>query len=196
MRRTISLEEALEGLRDAAQTMFAAYEEGLRHFNRVISLFETPEARTNRLEAGVMHSCLVEAFVKAFPDYVVPNTKYGRFILRIAETQIIIKRINEAGKPSYVPTILSDKILTQSSASLFDDEDEAAKAEPVLIFGYTRNKVGEFVDPRIVYFKGSPIWVIAADDVMAKVAPVTGTARTERIVVRTKGDKAEAKEVK
>ena len=49
--------------------------------------------------------------------------------------------------------------------------DDSAKAEPVLIFGYTKDKMGQLVDPRIVYFDNDVKWELTKDDVLMK--PVT-----------------------
>ena len=147
--------------------MFTAYFKAIDKFN--VEIDQTiPEARV-RLYSTLLNAKLVESFILTFPDNWT-NGKYGRVIFRWDDVQIIIKKLNAKGKPSYIPTLLSDKILSQYQSDLFEGDD-SAKAEPVLIFGYTKDKMGQLVDPRIVYFDNDVKWELTKDDVLMK--PVT-----------------------
>ena len=166
-RRSITKEFAYGVLKDCIGGMFTAYFKAIDKFN--VEIDQTiPEARV-RLYSTLLNAKLVESFILTFPDNWT-NGKYGRVIFRWDDVQIIIKKLNAKGKPSYIPTLLSDKILSQYQSDLFEGDD-SAKAEPVLIFGYTKDKMGQLVDPRIVYFDNDVKWELTKDDVLRK--PVT-----------------------
>lgn len=179
-RAEISKEKAFGILKGYATGIFRAFDMALDKFNTEIQ--QTSFAGRDMLEAPLLNAKLKDAFAEAFPDKWL-KARYRRFILRFDGVQIIIKKLSKHNKPSYVPTILSEKILSQIQADLFDG-DEAAMAEPILIFGYTRNNLGQYVDPRIIYYNGGARWIISTEDFMLRAVSTNGN--TERIVVRTK----------
>lgn len=181
-RREITRDEAFEILKAMAQGLFAAYYAALEKFNAEVLQTATPSAR-RKLEPSLLHAKMVDAFAAAMPDNWEVG-KYGRFIIRYDGVQIIIKKLSGENKPAYVPTILSGKILSQVQTDLFPG-DVSAKAEPVLIFGYTRDRLGQYVDPRIVYYNDGPRWIIGMEDFMQRTT-VAQSGRTEKIVVRPK----------
>lgn len=148
--------EAEELLKPYLSDMFKAYEKGLAGYNHVIR--QLNPLFTSKIDSGILNSKITESFYEAFPDNLVKG-KYGRVIFRWECVQIMIKKLNHSGKPSYVPTLLSESIMNQEQASLFKD-DEAARSEPLLFFGYTRDKYGEVINPRLVYYDGEVKWTI------------------------------------
>ena len=61
--------------------------------------------------------------------------------------------------------------------------DDSAKEEPILIFGYTKDALGQITNPRIVYFNGQVEWVIDQEEFALRYA---GKVSTEEINVSLK----------
>lgn len=159
-RKRIDKESALELLNGHIRDIFSAYNSAVDKFN--VEINQTiPEART-RLWAVLLNAKLTESFIHQFPENWKKG-KYGRVIFRWEEVQLLIKKLNKNSKPSYIPTLLSDSIINQEQQSLFADDD-ASKEEPILIFGYTKDALGQITNPRIVYFNGKVEWVIDQEE--------------------------------
>lgn len=186
-RRFLDKKNAEELLKPYLPDMFKAYEEGLADYNRVIRQFNPLFSK--RIDSGILNSMISGSFYEAFPDNFI-NGKYGRVIFRWEGVQIMIKKLNPNGKPSYVPTLLSESIINQEQANLFNG-DELAQCEPLLFFGYTKDKNGEITNPRLVYYDGDVKWTIDRST-SGLVAETTQTAEVE---VRLKQQK-EQKEAK
>lgn len=136
--------------------VFRAYTLGLMRYNDEIQQ-TIPQARA-RLDSVLLNAKITESFIIHFPESYSVG-KYKRVIFRWADApvQLIIKKLTSNSKPSYVPTILSDAIQNQEQMSLFEGCYQIE--EPILIFGYSRSKTGEVIEPRIVYFDGEAKWV-------------------------------------
>lgn len=185
-RKRIDKESALKLLNDHIRDIFSAYNNAVDKFN--VEINQTiPEART-RLWAVLLNAKLTEAFISQFPENWKKG-KYGRVIFRWEEVQLLIKKLNNNSKPSYIPTLLSDSIINQEQQSLFAD-DEASKEEPILIFGYTKDALGQITNPRIVYFNGKVEWVIDQEEFALRTE---GKASTEEINVSLKQKEKEEK---
>lgn len=178
-RKRIDKESALKLLNDHIRDIFSAYNNAVDKFNEEINQ-TIPEART-RLWAVLLNAKLTESFIRKFPENW-KRGKYGRVIFRWEEVQLLIKKLNKNSKPSYIPTILSDSIINQEQQSLFSD-DEDSKEEPILIFGYTKDALGQIINPRIVYFNGKVEWVIDQEEFALRY---TGKVSTEEINVSLK----------
>lgn len=186
-RKPITKEFAYEVLKDCIGGMFTAYFDAVDKFN--VEIQQTiPEARV-RLNATLLNAKMMESFILTFPDNW-HSGKYGRIIFRWDEIQIIIKKLNANGKPSYIPTILSDKIFNQKQVDLFKG-DESAKEEPVLIFGYTKDNMGQIVNPRIVYFDNEVKWALTKDDVTFKPISKDVVEDIEVLIKKDRSKKAE-----
>ena len=162
-RKRISKDDALLVLKSYHHGLMEAYYEAIGRYN--IEIQQTiPEART-RLNSALLNAKLTESFIIHFPDNWKKG-KYGRIIFRWENIQMLIKKLNRNNRPSYIPTLLSDSIINQLQSSLFSDDD--AKEEPILIFGYTKNRDGQLINPRIVYFNGDVRWVIDSNDIITQ----------------------------
>lgn len=177
-RNLISKEDALEVLKGHYEELFLAYYEGLGFYNEEINKYP-PEVRT-RLDAPMLNSSIAAKFTQHFPDRWTVG-KYGRVLFRWEGITMLIKKLNKHSKPSYIPTLLSEAIENQLQVPLFDDEE--AKRDCVLFFGYTKDRHGELVNPRIVLYDDGVQWV--ADQAEAKAKP-TPQAETGDVVVRLK----------
>lgn len=181
-RKRIDKEEALSLLKEYQQELFQAYWDGIERYN--IEINQTiPEARV-RLNSVLLNAKLTESFILHFPDRWTAG-KYGRIIFRWDGLSMLIKKLNKNGKPSYIPTLLSDSIVNQLQQPLF--EDDAFKEDAILIFGYTKDKDGQIVNPRIVYYDNAPLWIIDKNDLISK--PASKGVLTEDVDVKLKEQK-------
>lgn len=178
-RKRIDKESALELLKEYYQGIFTAYHNAIDKFN--VEIQQTGLEARVRLWAVLLNAKLIDSFIQQFPDNWTKG-KYGRVIFRWEEVQLLIKKLNKNSKPSYIPTMLSDSITNQVQASLFENDD-AVIGEPILIFGYTKDKFGQIINPRIVYYNGEVEWIITPDDIISK--PIAEN-NTEDIEVRLK----------
>lgn len=181
-RKRVSKDEALSLLKEYHQELFQAYWDGIDKYN--IEINQTiPEARV-RLNSVLLNAKLTESFILHFPERWTAG-KYGRIIFRWEGVSMLIKKLNKNGKPSYIPTLLSDSIVNQLQQPLF--EDDAFKEDAILIFGYTKDKDGQIVNPRIVYYDNAPVWIIDKNDIISK--PVSQETPTEDVDVKLKEQK-------
>jgi hypothetical protein len=185
-RKRISKEEALSLLDEYHQDLFQAYWDGIDKYN--IEINQTiPEARV-RLNSVLLNAKLTESFILHFPDRWSAG-KYGRIIFRWEGLSMLIKKLNKNGKPSYIPTLLSESIVSQLQQPLF--EDDSFKEDAILIFGYTKDKDGQIVNPRIVYYDNAPIWIIDKNDIISK--PASHGTLADSVDVKLKEQKDEKK---
>ena len=173
-------EIALEMLKGCGLEFFQAFREGLERFNKEIQQTST-ECRT-RLEATLLNAKMLDSFIKHFP-YNWVRGKYGRILFNWGKITLIIKKLNTKDKPYNIPTALANSIVEQYQASLFDG-DEAAKENALLIFGYTKNQQGGYVNPRIVLYDGYSRWVIHNEDLIKNPSVVQ---EIEQPVITLKG---------
>ena len=157
-RIKLSKEDCLMNIGPVIPTIMRIYKECINLYNEKIQEF-IPEVRT-RFDAVLFNTLLAQMFIQQFPDKYRKG-RYGRLIFRWDGLQMIIKKLNSKNKPSYVPTMLSDSIMNQLSLPLFEEDDAL---EPILIFGYSKDKYGTISNPRIVYYDGSPQWEINESD--------------------------------
>lgn len=181
-RKRIDKEEALSLLKEYQQELFQAYWDGIEKYNLEINQ-TIPEARV-RLNSVLLNAKLTESFILHFPDRWTAG-KYGRIIFRWDGLSMLIKKLDKNGKPSYIPTLLSDSIVSQLQQPLF--EDDAFKEDAILLFGYTKDRDGQIVNPRIVYYDNAPIWFIDKNDIVSK--PVSKGIHAEDVDVKLKEQK-------
>lgn len=185
-RRFLPKEDSLSVLRDNFQELFSAYYGGLEHYNEVIATLR-PEVRV-RINSGILNACIAQSFMEYFPDKWSKG-RYGRIIFRWEGISILIKKLNKNSKPSYIPTLLSDAITNQQQISLFDDEE--AKQDAILLFGYTRNSNGELLNPRIVYYDNEVKWIADIGDIVTKPLAQQTDEPTVRLRQKNINKKAE-----
>lgn len=161
-RKIISKDECLHDLESQLQTMFQAFSEAVKLFEQEVVL--TPiVSRAKNFEASLLNSKMMQSIQKYFPD----NWKFGkyrRFILRVNGYNVLFKKLNKKDMPMNVKTFLSDAIANQLQYSLFNDSPEVA--DPIVFFGYRKDKFGNILDPKLVYIDENLVkWVIENSDI-------------------------------
>ncbi|PXZ44930.1 hypothetical protein DMB45_00330 [Sanguibacteroides justesenii] len=170
-RKVISKKECLHDLESQLQTMFKAFSEAVKLFEQEIII--TPIAsRAKNFEASYLNSKMMQCIQKYFPA----NWKFGkykRFILRINGYNVLFKKLNSKDMPMNVKTVLSDAIANQLQYSLFNDSPEVA--DPIVFFGYRKDKFGNIISPKLVYIDENHVkWVIDSADIEAQnIIPIT-----------------------
>ena len=164
-RRLASEEGVLFDLKDELPILFETFKEAVELYEREIS-FTPPTARVRGFEASTLNSKMVQCIQKRFPHSWMFG-KYRRFILRIKGYLILFKKLDNKNMPMNIRTKLVSSISQQLSLPLFDGSSSVE--EPILFFGYRRNKVGQISDPKLVYIDDDKLeWVISSENVSQK----------------------------
>mgnify|MGYP006943151397 CR=1 FL=1 len=151
-------------LKSEINMLFQAFNTAIELANTALSAFPfPPHCRSRSLEANVMQSCFANVMFSHFPD----NTKFGKYkrlIIHLNGYIILFKKLNKKGYPMNIKTINSKSILAQNIVlELFS---KAETEEPILFFGYKKNKFGVYCDPQIVYIdEGTIQFTITESDI-------------------------------
>ncbi|MGV6944169.1 hypothetical protein [Sphingobacterium kyonggiense] len=135
-------------LKDELSTLFNLFEQAIKKTNWLMGNIQ-PLAIRNGQEALTLQSCFAEQVFAEFGDNA-RNGKNGRLILKIKEYIILFKKLDSKGLPMNIKTANTKRINNQViQLSLFPTSE--MNDAPILYFGYQKNRLGEYVDPRIVY---------------------------------------------
>lgn len=156
-RRIATVDECKLDLTNELPIMFDAFESALVLFTKEI--VQTPVlARAISLEASLLNSKMIQCIQEYFPN----NWKFGkykRFMLRVQGYTVLFKKLNGKNKPMNIKTLHSTSIMNQEQVSLFDSGHKSI--DPILIFGYKKDRFGNIFDPKLVYIDESEVqWTI------------------------------------
>jgi hypothetical protein len=147
-RRLASESECKVELKKELQLLFNVFYTALDKTNIVLSSFQ-PSHRSRTFEASVMQSSFAESLSNSFGEKAFYG-RYKRLILRTNGYLILFKKLNGKGKPMNIKTINVQSILSQNQVlDLFSNSDY--NDEPILYFGYQKNRFGQFVNPQLIY---------------------------------------------
>ncbi len=162
-RRIVSSEECKKDLQKELQLMFTAFGQAVVNYENEIIL-TPPESRARAFEASLLNSKMMQSIQQNFPH----NWKFGkyrRFILNVGGYNVFFKKLNNKDMPMNIRTQYASAIENQQQMSLFDDS--FGITEPIVFFGYKKNKLGEIIDSKLVYIdEGKVNWTITNDDVI------------------------------
>ncbi|MBN2729106.1 MAG: hypothetical protein JXR53_07765 [Bacteroidales bacterium] len=162
-RRLASEEGCLIDLEVELPQFFKAFEEACENYNIEVVL-TPPEARCRGYEASLFNSKLIQSIQKYFPL----NWKYGkykRFILNTSGYLVLFKKLNSKGMPMNIRTKVVESINSQLMGSLF--EDSGYVEDPILYFGYKKDRLGNIHQPQLVYVDENQIkWTIEEKDIV------------------------------
>lgn len=137
--------------------MFKAFSEAVILYDKEI-VQTPPDARVISLEASLLNSKMIQCIQSQFPK----NWKFGkykRFMLRVQGYTVLFKKLNGKDRPMNIKTLHSSAILNQLQTSLFDGGH--ISIDPILIFGYKKDKLGKIFDPKLVYIDENEVrWTI------------------------------------
>lgn len=135
-------------LDEVLNDLFRGFENVLDKTNEVLKQFE-PQDRARVLEASIIQTFQANEIFKRFSNKAFYG-KYRRLILNVNGYIILFKKLNKKGYPMNIKTQnIQDILNQQQTLQLFTDTDYAD--EPILYFGYQKNRIGEYVNPSLVY---------------------------------------------
>ena len=162
-------------LENEIMLLFKTYKSALYSTQQQMLSFKV-EFRSRTLEASIMQSFFAEFLQENFGTKAFYG-KYKRLILRSNGYLILFKKFNNKGMPMNIKTINVQSILNQNQVlDLFANSDY--NDEPILYFGYKKNKYGEYVSPELIYVdEGNIVFSIGIDDMDSGIS-LTGTNNT------------------
>lgn len=168
-RKLASLEGTNVDLKNDLPKLFTAFYEAVKDFEAEIA-FTPLEARARGLEASLLNSKVLHRIQQQFP-FDWKFCKYKRFVLRIRGYNLLVKMLNSKNMPMNIMTKNSMAINTQLSLPLFEDFEVD---DPILYFGYKKNKLGFVTDPKLVYIdEGKVNWTISESNVSTLIETTT-----------------------
>lgn len=163
-----------------------------KSFSRAVSLFEDeivntpPQARARAFEASLLNSKMIQSIQENFPD----NWKFGkykRFLLNLQGYTVLFKKLNNKNMPMNIKTSHSSGIINQMQTSLFDNTE--ISLDPILFFGYRKDKTGRIFDPKLVYIDENKIqWTLINDTNEIVAEPILNKKPVEKAVPKLKID--------
>lgn len=148
-KRVLAVNETCKvELKKDIQLLYKAYDEALIKTSKVLSIIPI-HSRSRILEASVIQSCFAESLMNNFPNKALYG-RYRRLILRLKGYLILFKKLDKKGYPMNTKTKNVQSILNQNlTLDLFSESDY--NDEPILYFGYQKNRIGEYINPKLIY---------------------------------------------
>lgn len=142
--------------------LFKTFESSLASTNKDLLNYKV-QFRSRILEASIMQSYFAEYLQNNFANKAFYG-KYKRLVLRTNGYLILFKKLNAKGYPMNIRTINVQSILNQNQVlDLFADSDY--NDEPILYFGYQKNRFNEYVNPQLIYIDDNEVkFSISAED--------------------------------
>jgi len=161
-RSLANLEACKLELKKELNELNKTFKEALEKTQQVMMNFP-PMSRSRSLEASIMQSFFAEVLFKNFGDRAFYG-KYKRLILSIKGYIILFKKLDKKGMPMNIYTSNVQGIMSQNmtldlfSSSSYNDA-------PILYFGYQKSKIGEYINPQLVYIdEGKVVFSISIDE--------------------------------
>lgn len=146
-RRLATSNECQNDLDIQLPIMFKAFSDAVRMYETEI-IQTPPQSRARAFEASLLNSKMIQSIQSNFPI----NWKFGkykRFLLNIQGYTVLFKKLNGKNMPMNIKTSHASAISNQMQTSLFDNNH--VSINPILIFGYKKDKLGNIFDPKLVY---------------------------------------------
>lgn len=135
-------------LKEELPQIFQVFKNCIYKTNEVLFLFP-PQSRSRNLEASIVQSCFAENLVSQFQNKAFFG-KHKRLILNVNGYLILFKKLDKKGLPMNIKTTNVQSILNQNqSLDLFANTEY--NDDPILYFGYQKNRFGEYINPQLVY---------------------------------------------
>lgn len=179
-RRLASETECRFDLKQELPKLFEAFKNAHQAYE--LELRQTPPlARARGFEASLLNSKMIQSIQDIFPESWKFG-KYKRFTLRVSGYTVLFKKFDSKGRPMNIKTKSAMAISEQMSLSLFGDSMDVF--EPILFFGYQKNRLGLISDPKLVYIDEDKIkWIINGDSVITTKTLQLPVAKEEDTVL-------------
>lgn len=147
-RRLAEYKSSKEDLAETFRTLSKCFRHAVHLASKRLANFPLP-SRARTLEVNIVQSCFAEVASKFFIDKISIG-KYGRIILKEKGYLILFKKLDKRSFPMNTKTKNVQLILNQSQTLDLFAETEYEE-DPILYFGYLKDKFGEYVSPKLVY---------------------------------------------
>lgn len=156
-RRVASEDGCKKDLSNELPILFDAFTMAFKNYE--LEIVQTPpNSRARGFEASLLNSKMIQSIQETFPKYWKYG-RYKRFTLNVNGYIILFKKLNNKNMPMNIQTKSVSDISNQLALSLFDENTYVA--EPILFFGYKKNKFGQISDPKLVYIDENNLkWAI------------------------------------
>jgi len=171
-RRLATLQGAKFDLEKELPLMFKAFREAYELYEMEISN-TPPQARARAFEASLLNSKMIQSIQKFFPNHWRFG-KYKRFTLRTNGYIVLFKKLDNYNRPMNVKTKSVLAISQQLSLPLYSEANFVE--EPILFFGYKKDKVGNIAEPKLVYLDEERVkWIVTPNDITVDTLVKTST---------------------
>ncbi len=180
VKRKLATKEGVEyDLSEYLSKLFKAFSGAVRMFEEEI-VKTPPQSRARAFEASLLNSKMIQSIQEHFPK----NWKFGkykRFLLNLEGYTVLFKKLNNKNMPMNIKTSHTLAISNQMQTSLFDNE--SISVDPILFFGYRKDKTGRIFDPKLVYIDENKIqWTLTNVNEEVTVTPSLITPKVEKAV--------------
>lgn len=171
---------------------FTAFDLAEKSYNEIMRNFP-PQSRCRGLEANVLNSCMIAELQRQFPDKC-KFFKYKRFALMYKGYTFLFKKLDKNGVPMNIKTWSSESIVNQMQTCLFDPKDYE---NPIIFFGYQKNKSGMLHNPHFVYIDDGQVkWRFTEEEIPSRSIKTIGmSATSETLSPKIKEDKKKRKAI-
>ncbi|WP_418894235.1 hypothetical protein [Limibacterium fermenti] len=178
--------ECILDLEEELEILFKAFYKAVTLYEKEVA-FTPPSARCRGYEAVILNSKMIQCVMEVFPEHSKFG-KYKRFMVRINGYICFFKKLDNKNMPMNIKTINSSFLTNQQQGKLFDISDDGS--EPILYFGYNKNKFGEIKNPKLVYIDEDKFrWQITEGDIRPDtkdipLTPLTGVLEHKSATLR------------
>lgn len=149
-RRLANYDGCIQDLKAILPDLFEVFNTAAEKTTEKLKDFR-PEARSANLEPNILQTCFAEELFSKF-KFKASYGKFFRITLRSNGYIILFKKLTNRSKPMNILTKNVQNINNQKqSLSLFATDDSDYQDEPILFFGYKKNKLNKIIDPQLVY---------------------------------------------
>lgn len=182
-KRALAILETVKvELKNELELLFETFQKALDKTQKLMGEFP-PLSRSRTLEASIMQSCFAEMLMLNFGDKAF-HGKYKRLILNVKGYVILFKKLDKKGMPMNITTANVQGIMNQSvQLDLFSQSDY--NDAPILYFGYQKNKIGQYVNPQIIYIDEAKISFVISEEIFGNIKSVNNNSR-DKVVPKLK----------
>ena len=162
---------------------FTAFHKAKVSFKKIMSN-NLPNSRSRGFEASTFQTCIIGELQKAFPsDWKF--WKYKRFALSLNKHSFLIKKLDNKGMPMNIKTNANNSILNQVQTLIFDP---TAYENPIIFFGWQKNKFGDLINPHFVYIDEEKIqWRLYEKELTSVTIPTISVPNSnDRLLPKVK----------
>ncbi|NDV47455.1 hypothetical protein D0T49_10395 [Paludibacter sp. 221] len=180
-KRIINAKECENDLKDYLEGLFESFWGAVCNYEKEV--VQTPiEARCRGFEASLLNSKILQSVQSNFKEGWKFG-KYKRFMLRINSYIVFFKKLNNKDMPMNIQTRFSSSLQNQEQGKLFDISDDGT--EPILFFGYNKDRFGNICNPKLVYIdEGKVSWTITESDIERKNISLVSQVKDTPLSVR------------